>query len=231
MSDRVSEAEAEVAIVERDIATLTAARADLAARLPALRAERAQAARSTLLAGTPRKAWQAACQAEQEAVAMLADVDVLAGVLANELIWARSRVETARVAAQRAALALRLDVVSKENGFKQPVSFDDVATAYRWLATVRRTEIDRKHACSFWLDRMSIGTRNQVPTVAFVLAVLCHGDIAVEIVGDHEISFGINEFVGRPGASLPLTGAPTPATNRSLIRRLQPSYGQTRRVA
>jgi hypothetical protein len=205
--------------VERDIAAVVAARAELTDRLPVLRADRIQAARSMLLAGASRKPWQAAFLAEIEAVALLSDVDAIAAALQADLAQARRDTEFDKQEARLAGRGSRLRRIAAENGLQVPESGEflrDVALAYGWLSTVQRSDIDRQHSHSWWLDRMIVATRRAVPTQAFVAAVMCHGDIAIEI-GDYAPSFGLNEHFGKPAASLPLTGDPTPSINRALI--------------
>jgi hypothetical protein len=74
---------------------------------------------------------------------------------------------------------------------------------------------------------MSLASRHNVSIQAFIAAAMCHGDIAVGM-GDHVISFGINEHSGKPAASLPLNGDTTPSINRALITRLQQDYNAGR---
>jgi hypothetical protein len=215
MSD-VVEAEAEVAAIERNITTISNARTQLSARLPALRGERTDAARATLLAGAARRTWQAAVQAEQEASALLADMDAVVALLTRELVQARYSVENVHREAHRVALAQRLRRVATENNYsdQEASSFlGDVARAYQWLRSVPRTDsVDHKHSHTWWIDQVG----SNMPTRAFVLAVMCHGDVGIEFDGT-VISFGLNKYIGKPAASLPLTGDPTPAPNRSLI--------------
>ena len=160
----VNNAEAAVAALQSDIATIAAARTDLNSRLPALRAERVQAAQATLLSGAPRKVWAAALQAETEAAAMLADVTVVATLLDRDLLQARWRVESAQREAHLAGLQQRLYRVAIENDLVVPESDEflrDVAAAYGWLETAGRTaDVDRKHGHDFWLDRMGAATRH-----------------------------------------------------------------------
>jgi len=215
MSD-VVEAQAAVAAVERNIAAVASARSDLSAQLPTLRLERTEAARGMLLAGAPRKAWQAALLAEQEATALLADMDAVVATLTRELVQARYSVEGVLREEYRVALAQRLRRVATENNFsvQDADSFlGDVAIAYKWLQGVPRTdEVDHKHAHTWWIDQS--GTN--IATRAFVLAVLCCGDVRVEFDGT-VISFGLSKYIGKPAASLPLTGDPTPPAYRALI--------------
>jgi hypothetical protein len=225
----VHEAQAAVAALERDNATFAAAARDLVDRLPALRAERIEAARAMLIAGASRKAWQAALQAEQEGHAMLADMDDVGRLLDRELVQARYRVERAKHEGRLAGLESRLRRVATENVFVVPEGAEflrDVTAAYEWLSTVGRTAgVDRKHAHTYWLDKMSDASGHQVSTQAFIAAALCHGDIAVEM-GEHAPSFGIIEGGSRPPASVALTGDPTPSTNRALITKAAPAYAR-----
>jgi len=171
MSD-VVEAQAAVAAVERNIAAVASARSDLSAQLPTLRLERTEAARGMLLAGAPRKAWQAALLAEQEATALLADMDAVVALLTRELVQARYSVENVHREAHRVALAQRLRRVATENNYsdQEASSFlGDVARAYQWLRSVPRTDsVDHKHSHTWWIDQVG----SNMPTRAFVLAVM-----------------------------------------------------------
>lgn len=222
----IREAAAAIEAIERDIAAIAAARTDLTGRLPALRAERTQAAHALLLAAGPRKAWSAALQAEQEAAALLDDMTVLAALLETDLVHARYRADGAKHEAHTAGLAQRLRRIATENALTLPATADflgDVMHAYEWLGKVGRTAtVDRAHAHTFWLDRMGSASRNHVSTQAFIAAAMCHGDIKIEL-GDCVTSFGIAEYIGKPAASLPLNGDPTPSTNRALITKVEPA--------
>jgi hypothetical protein len=160
----------------------------------------------------------AALQAEQEAAAMLADMAVLAVPLDTDLVHARWRVEAAQRDARAAGLDQRLRRIATENDLTLPETadfFGDVMHGYEWLGKGGRTAaVDRKYAHTYWLGRMSLASRYNVSTQAFIAVAMCHGDIAVRM-GDQVISFGINEHSGKPAASLPLNGR---AVQRSQLK-------------
>ena len=221
----VDAAEAAVAAIQGDIATLIEQRADLFGRLPAMRSERTDAARASLLNGGSRKTWETALRLEQETHALVADIDAVIAILERDLSTARHTVVAVKREHYRAALQLRLQRVASEHDFAvlRGATFHDAATAYDWLAKVGRTdEVDHTRYHSYWLDLLP--TRG-VSLASFVLAAAAHGDIRVE-VADHGASFGITKYGGRPAKSLPLSDAPTQSSHRALISKVKLSYAR-----
>ena len=222
MLDTTREPASAISTIESDIAAISVARTDLTNRLPTLRGDRIQAARAMLAGGGPRKIWQLALQAEQEAVALLADAETITAILEAELTQARWHANAMQIEARATGLGLRLLRVAAENDFAVSEGAEflhDVVHAYEWLTKVGRTDQpDRKHAHTYWLDRAG----HSVSLPAFKAAALCHGDIPIE-QGDYFTAFGINEHAGNPARSLPLNGDPTPSTNRALITTVAPA--------
>jgi len=120
--------------------------------------------------------------------------------------------------------------------------FTDFAAAFRFIATLYRTpKVDPRRNVTNWLDiyesvpsaeRDGYGSTS-IPTSAFVLASIAHGDVAVLLTPDHMTgsAFALSVHVGEPARdgwrAVLASGKPTEAIGEGAYNR----SGQLERFA